>query len=128
MVEDVGGAPITGGVKFANDEGFHLEVRRRVDEYFRTTGRRPRDCWQLYLKTAILVGSFALVYALLVFVADTWWQGLLLAVLLGLSAAGIGFNVQHDGGHQAYSRWPVRQRSGIRECVISRFNCSAALQ
>ena len=38
--------------------------------------------------------------------AQTWWQGLLLAMLLGLFAAEIGFNIQHDGGHQAYSNVP----------------------
>src|SRR5437867_540571 len=60
----------------------------------------------MYVKTAILLGGFTVVYTLLVFVDQTWWQGLLLAVLLGLSAAGIGFNIQHDGGHQAYSDHP----------------------
>jgi linoleoyl-CoA desaturase len=92
--------------KFANGNAFQLELRRRVEEYFRTTGRRPRDCWQMYLKTAIFLAGFAVLYTLLVFVDQTWWQGLLLAVLLGLSAAGIGFNIQHDGGHQAYSNHP----------------------
>src|SRR3989338_11367129 len=91
---------------FANGNAFQLELRRRVEEYFRTTGRRPRDCWQMYLKTAILLAGFAVLYTLLVFVDQTWWQGLLLAVLLGLSAAGIGFNIQHDGGHHAYSSSP----------------------
>src|SRR2546425_845848 len=93
-------------LKFANGSAFQLELRRRVEEYFRTTGRRPRDCWQMYLKTAILLAGFAVLYTLLVFVDQTWWQSLLLAVLLGLSAAGIGFNIQHDGGHQAYSNHP----------------------
>src|SRR3989441_235444 len=93
-------------LKFADGNAFQLELRRRVEEYFRTTGRRPRDCWQMYLKTAILLAGFAVSYTLLVFVDQTWWQGLLLAVLLGLSAAGIGFNIQHDGGHQAYSNHP----------------------
>jgi linoleoyl-CoA desaturase len=93
-------------LKFANDNGFQLELRRRVEEYFRTTGRRQRDCWQMYLKTAILGACFAVSYVLLVFVAQAWWQGLPLAILLGLSAAGIGFNVQHDGSHQAYSNHP----------------------
>src|SRR3989449_9672294 len=60
----------------------------------------------MYVKTAILLGGFTVVYTLLVFVDQTWWQGLLLAVLLGLLAAGIGFNIQHDGGHQAYSNHP----------------------
>jgi linoleoyl-CoA desaturase len=94
-------------LKFGTDRAFQLELRRRVDEYFRTTGRRRRDCWQMYLKTAILMASLAVAYLLLVFAAQTWWQSVPLAVLLGLAAAGIGFNIQHDGGHDAYSnhRW-----------------------
>jgi linoleoyl-CoA desaturase len=91
---------------FGHDNAFQLELRRRVAEHFRTTGRRQRDCWQMYVKTAIFVASFAGSYVLLVFGAQTWWQGLLLAMLLGLSAAEIGFNIQHDGGHQAYSNLP----------------------
>ncbi|OGL11289.1 MAG: linoleoyl-CoA desaturase [Candidatus Rokubacteria bacterium RIFCSPLOWO2_02_FULL_73_56] len=100
------GHEVAHAVKFSRDNAFQVELRRRVDAYFRTSGRRPRDCWQMYAKTAILAGGFALSYGLLVFAAQTWWQGLLLAVLLGLSAAGIGLNVQHDGGHQAYSSSP----------------------
>ena len=91
---------------FGHDNAFQLELRRRVEEHFRTTHRGQRDCWQMYVKTAILVAAFAGSYGLLVFGARTWWQALPLAILLGLSAAGIGFNVQHDGGHQAYSSRP----------------------
>ena len=97
---------VAKGLKFENDRAFQLELRRRVDEFFLVSGRRQRDCWQMYVKTAVLLSGFGALYWLLVFVAQTWWQGLLLAVLLGLSAAGIGFNIQHDGGHQAYSNHP----------------------
>ena len=93
-------------LKFGSDNAFQLELRRRIDDYFRTTGRRQRDNWQMYVKSAILIAAFAGSYALLVFEARTWWQALPLAIVLGLSAAGIGFNVQHDGGHQAYSSRP----------------------
>ena len=62
---------------FGRDNAFQSELRRRVDEYFR--------------------------YLMLVFVAATWWQALPLAIMLGLSMAAIGFNIEHDGGHQAYS-------------------------
>ncbi len=93
-------------LKFGGDNGFQEELRARVDEYFRRTGKRQRDCWQMYLKTAILLTLFAASYVLLVFVAATWWQALPLAILLGLATAGIGFNIQHDGGHQAYSNRP----------------------
>ena len=57
----------------------------------------------MYLKTAIFFALIATTYVLLVFVAATWWQVVPLTILLGMVAAGIGFNVQHDGGHRAYS-------------------------
>ncbi|OLB11068.1 MAG: acyl-CoA desaturase [Candidatus Rokubacteria bacterium 13_1_40CM_4_67_11] len=90
-------------LKFGGQSAFYAELRRRVDEYFRTSGRRQRDCWQMYLKTTILVACLIASYVLLVVVAQTWLQALGLAIVVGLSAAGIGFNTQHDGGHQAYS-------------------------
>lgn len=89
--------------KFAPNDRFRGVLRERVDEYFATTGRRPHDCWSMYLKTAIALGCLATAYALLVFVATTWWLAVPLMVLLGLSLAAVGFNVQHDGGHGAYS-------------------------
>ncbi len=92
-----------GSLKFCTGDGFHLEVRRRVDEYFSDTGHRPRGCPRMYLKTAIVLGWFAASYALLVFVATAWWLAIPLAVSLGLSMAAIGFNIQHDAAHHAYS-------------------------
>jgi linoleoyl-CoA desaturase len=88
---------------FNRDTGFYSELRRRVAEYFEQSGRRQRDCPEMYLKTAIILLTFIGSYIALVFVAATWWQGLGLAILLGLAMAGIGFNIEHDGGHQAYS-------------------------
>src|SRR5262245_36544713 len=88
---------------FARDHEFHNEVRRRVDEYFRNSGRRQRDCPAMYVKAAIVLTLFFGCYTLLVFFANTWWQAFPLAALLGLSMAAIGFNIEHDGGHQAYS-------------------------
>jgi linoleoyl-CoA desaturase len=93
--------------KFDPDDRFRRALRERVEQYFTNTGRRPRDARQMYLKTAVVLGCVMTSYALLVFGATTWWLALPLAVLLGLSLAAVGFNVQHDGGHGAYSdhRW-----------------------
>src|SRR5581483_1758521 len=82
-----------GELKFGVCDGFYPALRRRVDGYFRSTGRRPRDCPQMYLKTALLVGWFVASYVLLVFAAWAWWQAVPLAVSVGLSMAAIGFNV-----------------------------------
>ena len=93
------------GLKFVGNNGFQVEVRRRVDEFFQKTGRRQRDCPQMYFKSAILVACFVAVYLLLIFVAQTWWQALPLAVGIGLLTAAIGFNIQHDGSHRSYSEY-----------------------
>jgi len=89
---------------FGRDNSFQTELRRRVVEYFNDTGRRQRDCPEMYLKTAIILTVFVSFYLLLILVATTWWQALPLAILLGLSMAAIGFNIEHDGSHQAYSK------------------------
>ena len=68
-------------VKFTGTSSFLVELRRRVEEFLRTTGRRQRDCWQMYLKTAIILTVFAASYVLLVFFAATWWQAVPLAIL-----------------------------------------------
>ena len=93
-------------LKFGDNGTFQAELRRRVDAYMQQHGIRPRDCWQMYLKSAILLGTAAASYTLLVFFASTWWQALPLSLLLGLAVAGIGFNIMHDAGHGAYSKHP----------------------
>ena len=54
--------------------------------------------------TALIFAWVAASYVLLVFWAETWWQVIPLTISLALAVAGVGFNVQHDGGHGAYSR------------------------
>jgi linoleoyl-CoA desaturase len=91
-------------VTFAKDAaGFLTELRRRVDEYFDRTGKGRKDSWQMYLKSAIVLVVMTASYVLLVFFAQTWWQAIPLAILLGVSMALVGFNIQHDGGHHSYS-------------------------
>jgi linoleoyl-CoA desaturase len=91
--------------KFPKDEaGFLTELRRRVDAYF-AGGRRPRDCWQMYLKTAVILAWLATSYALLL-VVPTWWLAVPLAVSMAFAISAIGFSIQHDGSHNAYSRRP----------------------
>jgi linoleoyl-CoA desaturase len=94
-------------LKFSTGNGrdFQVELRRRVDAFFQKTGQQQRDCPQMYLKTATIMISLVVLYTLLLTVASGW-QAVLLCMLLGLVMAGIGFNIQHDGGHQGYSNRP----------------------
>lgn len=100
------GAPPNVNLKFARDDGFLAEVRRRVDGYFKSTGKRERDCPRMYFKSAVILGGYALSYSLLVFVVQSIWLAVPLAILLALTTAMIGFCIQHDGNHRAYSNRP----------------------
>jgi linoleoyl-CoA desaturase len=91
-------------LKFGSSDGFLSELRRRVDRYFQIVGRSQLDAPRMYVKTAFIFAWFAASYLLLLFVVGTWWLALPLALSLGLSMAAMGFNVQHDGGHRAYSK------------------------
>ena len=95
--------PDFAAVKFSGSDRFIRELRRRVDAYFDQTGRRRRDCPQMYFKTASILAWFTAAYLLLLFFAVSWWTIVPLAIILGFSVAAIGFNVQHDGSHKAYS-------------------------
>ena len=83
---------------------FYQALRARVDRYFRMTKRSPHDSWKMYLKTAIIIVFYATCYSLLVFWATTWLEAILLSIGLGIGIAAVGFNIQHDGGHEAYSK------------------------
>ncbi len=89
---------------FNGDNAFQRELRRRVEADLRGRGRGQRDSAAMYAKTAIILTVFFASYVALVLFAQAWWQALPLTLLLGTAMAGIGFNIMHDGGHQAYSR------------------------
>lgn len=103
-------APRSKTPKFGNPKGFLATLRERVDGYFEETGKNRKDCVSMYVKTFIILSWFAASYVLLVFFCATWWQALLAAISLGSAMAAIGFNIQHDGGHGAYSnhKWVNR--------------------
>src|SRR3954464_13851335 len=90
-------------LKFSGSDKFIRELRKRVDAYFERTGRSKRDCPSMYFKTATILAWFFGAYFVLLFAASVWWVTVPLAMILGLSVAAIGFNIQHDGAHKAYS-------------------------
>ena len=83
---------------------FRRDLEARVASHFDSSGRTRYGCWRLHLKTAILMIWLAGSYIALVRGATAWWQAIPLAISVALAMAGIGFNVQHDGNHGAYSR------------------------
>lgn len=123
LEEEANPAPISSAVKgllgpdkpkFGGDSGFYMEVKRRVQQYFEDSGRSKRDNLSMYLKTAVILLWFCASYTLLIFVVTSWWQGVLASLSLALAIAGIGFSIQHDANHGAYSRFrPLNRLLGM---------------
>lgn len=90
-----------------NERPFFDTLVRKVDDYFKATGKNRWGDWTIYLKSFLLIGSFFSLYFFLVFVDMPAWLSLLLCALMGLTLAGIGFNLMHDGAHGSFSdrRW-----------------------
>jgi linoleoyl-CoA desaturase len=93
-------------LKFSGSDRFIRALRSRVDAYFEQTGRSRRDCPQMYFKTVTILAWFFGAYFLLLFAPLSIWLVLPLAMILGVAVAAIGFNIQHDAGHRAYSDRP----------------------
>lgn len=90
-------------VRFDGGDPLQRRLRDRVERYLRMTGRSERDCTSMYVKTFVILGWAIASYVALVFFSTAWWQAVPLAISMGLATAAIGFNIQHDGSHNAYS-------------------------
>lgn len=87
-------------------------LKRRVDLYFARTKLSRRDCPQMYIKTGVILCWAAACYIGLLFFAPNAWVAVPLAIVFGLAAAAIGFNIQHDASHQAYSKYAWMNKLG----------------
>ena len=91
---------------------FRRDLEARVAGYFDASQRSRQGSGRMYLKTAILMTWLVGSYVGLVWGATVWWQVVPLAISLALAMAGVGFNVQHDGNHGAYSRYCAVNKVG----------------
>jgi linoleoyl-CoA desaturase len=86
-------------------QSFHAELKKRINDYFQSTGKSSVGDTKLYTKAAILVVTFIALYVHLVFFTPGVFLAILECVLLGLAVAGIGFNIMHDGAHGSFSKY-----------------------
>lgn len=91
-------------ITFGAGDGFQSLLRARVQDHFEATGQERRDAPAMVIKSAVILAWFVLTYGLLVFRVGNTPGAIALSAVLGLAIAAIGFNIQHDGGHGAYSR------------------------
>lgn len=91
-------------IKFHNvNTLFSKKLKSNISSYFQNTSQKKTGNRRLYLKAAILLSSLVVLYTMLVFVPIHWTVSVLLALLLGVNLAAIGFNIMHDAGHDSFS-------------------------
>ena len=92
--------------KFPNvSQSFHKELKKRINQYFESEGKDVTGNTKLYTKAIILIVAFLSLYIHLVFFTPGTFWALLECVLLGITTAGIGFNIMHDGAHGSFSKY-----------------------
>lgn len=82
---------------------FAKELKRKVDEYFKSNNKKTTGDWRIFHKTVVLVVTLLALYLMLLFGSFPTWANIVMCGLVGLVFALIGFNVMHDGGHGSYS-------------------------
>jgi linoleoyl-CoA desaturase len=96
--------------RFAAKGDFTRDLEAEAAAYFEGAGRRRRDAPTMYLKSFVMLSWFVGSWVLLVFGAKTGGEATFAAISLGLSIAGIGMSIQHDGNHGAASNYGLVNR------------------
>lgn len=84
---------------------FYMELKKRVDGYFKENNISKTGNLNMYIKTVFMLLAYFVPYTLLVsgYFENKliWW---LLAAIMGFSMAGIGLCIMHDAIHGSFSK------------------------
>lgn len=97
-----------------HEKQFVVDLRKKVNDYFKLNHISPKANAAMVIKTIILISSYILPFVILLVVPMNPCLALGLTVLMGFGIAGIGMGVMHDACHGAYSKrhWVNQLLSG----------------
>jgi linoleoyl-CoA desaturase len=98
----------TANVRFPKpvDESFSLELRRRVNQYFKDKSIAPKANGAMKLKTLAMLSMYFVPYILMLIFSPPIWAILVTFVIMGFGMSGVGMSVMHDAAHGAYAKSP----------------------
>lgn len=82
---------------------FFPTLKKRVDSYFSERRLSKKANGEMIFKSFFYAGGVILLYSLIMFGGFSPWTMLILAIILGMFKAFVGFNISHDAMHGAYS-------------------------
>lgn len=83
---------------------FFGSLKGKVESYFEKNKLARTGELRLYLKSLVQICSAVSLYVILVFSTPSAGLSVVLAVLLGMNLAMLGFNIMHEGGHNSFSK------------------------
>lgn len=95
-------------IKFQNSihKDFSQILNSRVSQYFKKTGQSRHANSVMFIKTIVMFAILIIPYSF-IYVIDNGWILMALYFIIGFGVTGIGFSVQHDANHGAYSKNPL---------------------
>jgi len=96
--------PIKFTSKDKHEKQFVIDLRKKVNDYFKLNHISNKANTAMIVKTIVLIGSYLLPFFIILFVPMNPRIALGLTVLIGAGIAGIGMGVMHDACHGAYSK------------------------
>jgi linoleoyl-CoA desaturase len=83
---------------------FLSTLHSRVEEYFKTAGKKKTGGTSIVLKTVFMFALYLTPFILLLtgVIANAWLM-LGMCVVMGIGMAGVGLSVMHDANHGSYS-------------------------
>ncbi len=88
----------------SKEHQFVVELRKKVNNYFKQNNISPKANSKMILKTIILLSSYLAPFIIILIFKPHLLIAIGLTVLMGIGIAGIGMGVMHDACHGAYSK------------------------
>lgn len=94
-------------VKFISQDSrareFGLELRKRVSAYFKERNLSVKGGSLMVFKAISMLTLYLLPFVMIFILPSSWLTIILLSLVMGTGAAGVGMAVMHDAAHGAFS-------------------------
>tara|TARA_R110001592_G_scaffold72390_2_gene221070 strand:+ start:35887 stop:36996 length:1110 start_codon:yes stop_codon:yes gene_type:complete len=98
----------TSSVRFPKPsaESFSVELRKRVNQYFKDKSIAPKANGAMKFKTIAMLSLYFLPYIAMLVFNPPVWAVLVTFIIMGFGMSGVGMSVMHDAAHGAYAKSP----------------------
>ena len=93
---------------------FFRTLNKRVNKFFKERNLKKTGDWKLYSKAIFMFSLLVVPFVIILTANLATWINICLLILIGISVAGVGMNIMHDGNHESFSskKWVNKLMGG----------------